>query len=506
MSDAEEIPVQPGDILARKYRVERVLGIGGMGAVVAAIHMELDQRVALKFLLPSVAAKREVVERFAREARAAAKIRSEHVARVTDVGMLENGTPYIVMEYLEGRDLDAIVTQDGPLPIQIAVDYVLQACVAIAEAHVAGIVHRDLKPGNFFLARQTDGGEIIKVLDFGISKSLIGGPDSDGRSGVLTKTTDVFGSPLYMSPEQLKSSRDVDARADLWAIGVILFELVSGQAPFDRGTVAEIFGAILHEKPLRLRAALSGAPAGLEHVIARCLEKEPDRRYPDIGDLASALAPFGSADASISVQRISRVLRGVGSSASMPPSSTGPRSSSIMPRIPRPPALPSDAAAGTNLALHPGASTRTAWGAADEAPKPRAIGPIIAVLAVGAVAGAALFLVLRWSPSAPGPLPGAEPPPAGVTATSPRSSASTAVSATATPPESSSDPSVEVIVLPPEVPLDSTAEVAPGAPFPPVPTAPTRWPRNKFRGNGALTKKPVGTTPKEDPDGFGDRK
>ncbi len=253
---AAEAPVQPGDVLAGKYRVERVLGVGGMGVVVAALHLELDQRVALKFLLPSVAARPEAVARFSREGRAAAKIRSEHIARVSDVGTLDSGAPYIVMEYLDGRDLSAIVEKSGPLPIHVAVDYVLQASMALAEAHVAGIVHRDLKPSNLFLARQPDGTEIIKVLDFGISKSLAASPDASREGAAITKTTDIFGSPLYMSPEQLKDARAVDARADLWALGVILYEIITGKAPFDRRSVAEVFGAILHEKPLPLLSVL----------------------------------------------------------------------------------------------------------------------------------------------------------------------------------------------------------------------------------------------------------
>src|SRR5262245_19474099 len=184
-----EAPVQPGDVLAGKYRVEKVRGVGGMGVVVAAMHMDLDQRVALKFLLPAAAAKPEVVARFDREARAAAKIKSEHVARVSDVGKLENGTPYIVMEYLEGGDLADRVEKSGAMPITLAVDYVLQACEAISEAHAAGIVHRDLKPANLYLARQGDGSVIIKVLDFGISKAITQGPDSAAQAGGLTKTT-----------------------------------------------------------------------------------------------------------------------------------------------------------------------------------------------------------------------------------------------------------------------------------------------------------------------------
>src|SRR6185503_5697767 len=282
-----EAPVEPGDVLAGKYRVEKILGVGGMGVVVAALHLELDQRVALKFLLPASASKPDLIARFSREARAAAKIKSEHVVRVMDVGSLENGTPYIVMEYLEGADLNTALAEKGSLPIPVAVDYMLEACVAIAEAHAAGIVHRDLKPGNLFLTRKSDGTEMIKVLDFGISKSPVSITESsEGKNGVVTKTSEVFGSPLYMSPEQLKSSRSVDARADLWALGVILFELVSGRSPFDRGSVAEIFGAILHEEPPRLRQALPGAPAELERVIARCLEKQPEKRFAHVADLA----------------------------------------------------------------------------------------------------------------------------------------------------------------------------------------------------------------------------
>src|SRR5262245_30981682 len=205
MSDASkkdiESIVKPGDVLAGKYLVERVLGVGGMGVVVAATHTQLDQRVAIKFLLPSMLSNREVVERFQREARAAAKIKSEHVVRVSDVGTLDSGIPYIVMEFLEGGDLGELLSRRGILPIPLAIDYLLEACEALAEAHAAGIVHRDLKPANLFLARRTDETDIVKVLDFGISKQHTG--DALMASPSLTKTTDVFGSPTYMSPEQL---------------------------------------------------------------------------------------------------------------------------------------------------------------------------------------------------------------------------------------------------------------------------------------------------------------
>src|SRR5580704_996551 len=216
---AKSVGVRVGEVLAGKYRVEGILGAGGMGVVVAAHHLQLDERVALKFLLPEALANAEAVARFDREARAAVKIKSEHVARVIDVGKLENGSPYMGMEYLDGSDLSAWLQKRGSPPIPQVVDFVLQACEAIAEAHSLGIVHRDLKPANLFCIRRPDGGLCIKVLDFGISKmSMLGDLH-------MTGTTAVFGSPAYMSPEQMHASKDVDGRTDVWSLGVILYEL-----------------------------------------------------------------------------------------------------------------------------------------------------------------------------------------------------------------------------------------------------------------------------------------
>ena len=223
--------VRPGDILAGKYRVERVLGIGGMGAVVAAHHLQLGERVALKFLLPEALTSAEAVGRFVREARAAVRIKSDYVARVIDVGRLENSAPYMVMEYLEGTDLAGWLRRWGPLPAEQAVEFVLQACVAIADAHGLGIVHRDLKPANLFCTRRSDGQLVVKVLDFGISKLTDGAPSEPGAMAA-TRTSAVMGSPLYMSPEQFRSAKTVDARTDIWSLGVILFELLGGVVPF----------------------------------------------------------------------------------------------------------------------------------------------------------------------------------------------------------------------------------------------------------------------------------
>ena len=206
----------PGDVIAGKYRVERVLGAGGMGVVVAALHLQLDERVALKLLSTSAAGNEEATARFLREARAAVKIKSEHVARVSDVGTLENGVPYMVMEYLDGTDLARWLAGRGVLPVEQAVDFLLQAGEAIAEAHTLGIVHRDLKPANLFCSKKPDGRLCIKVLDFGISKvTAPGGPGgTDGGQHDLTRTATVVGTPTYMSPEQMLASRLVDLRTD----------------------------------------------------------------------------------------------------------------------------------------------------------------------------------------------------------------------------------------------------------------------------------------------------
>jgi serine/threonine-protein kinase len=301
-------PVHEGDVLAGKYRVERVLGMGGMGVVVAARHIQLDERVALKFLLPQFVENREVVARFAREGRAAAKIRSEHVARVTDVGMLETGSPYLVMECLEGTDLSALVARQGPLAEADAVEYVLQACEALAEAHALGIVHRDLKPANLFLTRRADGSAAAKVLDFGISK--VTSPGGGGQSDTgMTQTTSSLGSPIYMSPEQMTSAKSVDARSDIWGLGVVLFELLSGDVPFQGESFAHLCVLIATAAPLSLRSLRPRVSLGLEAVILRCLQKDRADRFTDVAELAAALGPFGPPRASVSVERAERILR-----------------------------------------------------------------------------------------------------------------------------------------------------------------------------------------------------
>jgi eukaryotic-like serine/threonine-protein kinase len=286
-----EAMVRAGDILAGKYRVERVLGAGGMGVVVAARHIELQELRALKFMLPDMLRDAESVERFVREARAAARLKSQHVAKVFDVGKLDTGSPYIVMEYLEGTDLKTLATQRGALPVREAVNYMLQACEAVGEAHEMGIVHRDLKPANLFLTKGVGGAPCVKVLDFGIAKlSPDGSPGADIE---ITNTQVILGSPLYMSPEQMQSLRRADARSDIWSLGIILYKLVSGSLPFRGESVASIFAAVLSSTPSPPSTYNAALPASLDAVILRCLEKDPARRFQSITELISALLPFG---------------------------------------------------------------------------------------------------------------------------------------------------------------------------------------------------------------------
>ena len=298
---------RPGDVLLGTYRVERVLGVGGMGTVVAARSLNRGDQVAIKVLLPDKAQESEWVGRFMLEARASVRIESSHVARVFDVGKLDNGSPYIVMEYLEGQTLAALCRKGRPIPIETAVEYVLQACEALAEAHAAGIVHRDLKPANLFLATAPDGSCSVKVLDFGVSKIR-----EAGQSLGQTAPTEVLGSPYYMSPEQMRCSRDVDVRADIWALGVTLYELVTGKRPFVGDSLAALMMRVLTTQPTPLAILRPDAPRELEAVILKCLGKEPEDRYRDVAELAVALAPLATPEGRTSLDRISRFSRPAG--------------------------------------------------------------------------------------------------------------------------------------------------------------------------------------------------
>jgi serine/threonine protein kinase len=312
----DELGIHPGTILADKYLIEREIGRGGIGVIVAARHLQLDQHVAIKYLQRKVLDNRTIIERFAREARLAAKIKSDHVVRVHDVSSHPDLGPYIVMEYLEGTDLGHLV-EAGPLPIAAAVDYVIQACDALAEAHVLGIVHRDLKPDNLFLAKRAAGTSIVKILDFGISKSVPTQRMSGGWSHVTT-ATETFGTPVYMSPEQLRSSASVDARSDIWSLGVVLFELLTANVPFAGESVAQLCTSILSDPPSSLLALRPHAPPELEATILRCLEKNPAKRFRNVAELAQELGRFCPAEADSKVRHITRVLEESGSSVRPP--------------------------------------------------------------------------------------------------------------------------------------------------------------------------------------------
>jgi len=298
-----------GDLLAGKYRIESVIGAGAMGTVVAAHHVMLAERVAIKFLHPDrVAMHPEAKARFIREARAASRVKSEHVARVLDIAALESGDLYIVMEYLDGCDLAAWMRVEGPMPSEKAVECILQACEALAEAHALGIVHRDLKPANLYLlSRGSIARHFVKVLDFGISKTTGIVPatiDSIAEGGGAdTGASALMGSPYYMSPEQMESARDVDGRTDIWALGVILFELVTGAVPFDGSNLLEVYRKMISATVPSMRKWPERAPAGLQAVVRKCIERRPDDRYSTVGELAVALMPFASPRGLASVER-----------------------------------------------------------------------------------------------------------------------------------------------------------------------------------------------------------
>jgi serine/threonine-protein kinase len=294
----------PGTVLAGKYRVERVLGEGGMGVVVLATHLDLDERVALKFLRPEFAKHQEAAPRFLREARAAVKIKSAHVARVLDVGRLERDAPFMVMEFLQGSDLGAVVGQTGRLPIEDAVDYVIQASEALAEAHSYGIVHRDIKPSNLFLTRKPDGHALVKVLDFGISKLM-----GDGVE-VLTRTSAAMGSAPYMSPEQMESTRGVDVRTDIYSLGVTLYELLSGRLAFQGESTPQLCALVLKGAATPLRDVVPDVPPELETVVRRAFARDAADRYPTVAAFVAALAPFAPERSQPVVAAIQRIAAG----------------------------------------------------------------------------------------------------------------------------------------------------------------------------------------------------
>jgi len=433
-----EIP-KPGAVLEGKYRIERAIAEGGMGVVLEATHLQLEERVAIKVLRPEMLgegaanASGDVVTRFLREARAAIKIRSEHVVRVFDVGTIDGKVPFIVMELLAGQDLEALLEHSGTLNPTEAIDHVLQACEALAEAHALGIVHRDLKPANLFLTTTAAGVPIVKVLDFGISKVAAGAGHMS-----MTSTQAVMGSPLYMSPEQMRATRDADARSDIWAMGVILYELIIGKPPFSGETMTQVCAAILQDTPPPMGSLRKDVPPGLDRVVMRCLEKRPADRYSAIAELAAALAPFASLVGQEAARRTARTA-----SFSSSPSLVAAKELSL---APSPESSPGSSAA-TQVKRDGVGGTSTAWG--DErgnAKKSRT--PVYAAIGIAVALVALLGVAMMMArPTAQATRDPAVPPsgeirtgagtPAAPTATTPPpATASAAPSPSAEPPAS----------------------------------------------------------------------
>jgi serine/threonine protein kinase len=469
----DPVPIQPGVMLLGKYRVERLLGQGGMGVVVAVKHVELGELFAMKLLLPEGTEDPLAVERFLREARAAARLRGEHVTKVVDVGRLADGAPYMVMEHLSGSDLRRVQKKHGTLPVPVVMEYALQACEALAEAHAAGIVHRDIKPANLFLTHRPNGTPCIKVLDFGISKQITGEDAAE-----LTRTGDLVGSPLYMSPEQLTRSRAIDTRSDIWSLGMVMYKLLTGKVPFLGDSLPEIIARVLAEDtvpPSKLRPEL---PPAVDAVIGRCLKKQPDERYARVQDLAADLR-------AILDGREPGLEAGVPSmrppQASAPPVSTPSPASTSAPTH--------GAASGPSFgsgSLPPPedaivrprseAPTGAAWGntGSREAPAPgmsRAAKVVVAVLAVALVAGLSVFLTLRF---------GAQQAPAGA--------AGGAVSASAAPGE----------IAPPATNATAAAVVTPSATADDAPSATGTATASARQAAPRTPGKPAGGTKKHE--------
>jgi serine/threonine protein kinase len=464
-SDATASLPRPGEVIGGKFVVERVLGVGGMGVVVAAHHSHLQQTVAIKFLRRDTARDEAAVHRFLREARAVAALQGDHVVRIMDAGRLEDGLPYLVMEYLNGTDLDQVLAQKGRLSLEECLDYLLQAMEAVAEAHAAGIVHRDLKPSNLFVSMKPDGSRFVKVLDFGISKAL----DLTGRNEVnLTATSITLGSPLYMSPEQVRSSKSVDARTDIWALGIIAYELLAGVQPFEAETVTGLCAKIVADEPAALRSIRPDLPATFEAVVMRCLEKNVAARYQTVRDLAAALRPFASEDGLISVNKIARIggsrptlaSAQEGRSSTPPPPAVAPGASN--PGVGYAETVPSWQTTGTRrgrralaatvgsvggVALLVGAIFAVRWSQRTSPPDaPRS-----------AAAGLAVDVVSLTATSNPVPIAPAAPPSASATELAEPPGAASAPLA---PPATAQAASVPAIAAPRRLPAASVADGA----------------------------------------------
>lgn len=351
--DRVEQIVREGEVLAGKYRVERIPGRNGLGVLVHVRHMELAQEVTLKFLVPDACAYPEFVQRFVREARSAVRIQGEHVARVTDVGRLESGAPYMVREFLRGPDLAEVTKVRGRLPVAEAVDYVIQACEGVAEGHALGVVHRNIKPTSLVVTRRSDGTPLVKVFDFAAAESLHVDPFTE-RAVSLVGTSAIMASLPYLAPEQIRDPHDVDVRADIYSLGAVLFELLTGTPVYSADTAPALLAMVAADAALPVRHFVVDAPGELDHIVLRCLSKNRAIRYASIADLALALRPFATDEATNSIDRIVRLDKlsnrpaalSAPRPASQPPSSPSLAPPPASPFTPSPSAMPPAVAAG----------------------------------------------------------------------------------------------------------------------------------------------------------------
>jgi serine/threonine protein kinase len=512
--EAQEAPHQslltqltPGTVISGKYRIDSILGRGAMGVVVAATHLELREAIALKFLYAKTDGSEDFKSRFRREAQVSAKLRNEHITRVLDVGTWREGAMYMVMEYLAGNDLRKMIRTQGPFPIGAAVEYIVQVCEGVAEAHAHGIIHRDLKPSNLLVTKRADGSDLVKILDFGISKWTAMGEEE----GELTQTGVVLGSPKYMSPEQLFGAGSVDSRTDIWSIGAILYELIGGRPPYDQPSLARICADLAGNKPPpRLRDQRTEVTPELEAVVLHCLERSVELRIQSVADLAGdLLAAVGSPYAEQVRTRIRQTLDPAGTSAAnsslrQPGGSTGTYTSLAFADASA--SYPKGAGTGSHSHAGTGGAAVTMLSPQDDPARKRRQGMIaVAVLAVAVVGG---WLVLSRDRGAPdeasAAAPSVAPPPMATTAAPVPAVAAAGASTTAPAPTEAAPantgskanapepgrhvtpPPRPVVNRPSSQPRTTTPASTPdnppattASPTPPSPTTTTDQPRKK---------------------------
>jgi eukaryotic-like serine/threonine-protein kinase len=459
----------PGEVLDGKYRVEHLLGEGGMGAVAKATHMLRRAPVALKFMSPAVLALQGAVERFVNEGVAASQIDSDHVVKVFDVGRMPSGAPYLVMEYLDGRDLGQLLAMmGGRLDITRTVHFALQILRALQTAHAAGIIHRDMKPSNCFVIDKDGEPDFVKLVDFGISK--VRNDDSGRPRANLTQTNSALGTPLYMAPEQARSPKDVDQRADLYSVGAIMYELVTGRTPYtcESGEYTEILFKIFTTEPDPVQMYRPDLPDGLAAVIHRALVRDPNNRYSSASEFAEALVPFADER---SAQIIARVRGGRGRSIlpNTPVQSTSQPGVVQGGRVPTGGGVPSRtslvSAGGVPAATYPnanqaipalrvptdvGVTSEAGAGAAGKGGRIALVAAFGAIVLIGAVGG--ILVIGRTKPAIH---PTHDPPvtstPATVASvpTGPPSAELTPLPSATVPP--SATPSASVVIPPPPI-------------------------------------------------------